>query len=126
VADKNAVLFMWVTAPLLRRCFPIIEAWGFEYKTHFVWDKIKHNMGHYSSVRHEDLLVCTKGACKPDNAKQSIERAKHSQKPREFYEIIETLYDHGRKLELFSRNRREGWEMDGNEQEDKTARAIAA
>jgi N6-adenosine-specific RNA methylase IME4 len=35
----------------------------------------------------------------------------------EFYKIIEGLYDHGRKLELFSRNKREGWDMDGNEQD---------
>jgi N6-adenosine-specific RNA methylase IME4 len=122
IADKNAVLFMWVTSPMFVRCVPIIEAWGFEYKSSFVWDKVGHNMGHYNSVRHELLLICTKGSCKPDVPKlfdsvQSIERTKHSQKPHEFYEIIEGLYDHGRKLELFSRNKRDGWDMDGNEQE---------
>jgi hypothetical protein len=42
-----------VTAPLLERSFPIIKAWGFEYKTNFVWDKIDHVMGFYNSVRHE-------------------------------------------------------------------------
>ena len=79
LADKNAVLFMWVTAPLLERCFPIIKAWGFKYKTQFVWDKIAHVMGHYNSVRHENLLIATKGSCTPDIKKlfdsvQSIER----------------------------------------------------
>jgi N6-adenosine-specific RNA methylase IME4 len=132
VADKNAVFFMWVTSPLLVRCFPIIKAWGFDYKSSFVWDKIKSNRGHYSLVRHELLLVCVKGACKPDIPKlvdsvQSIERLKRSQKPVEFYKIIEGLYDHGRKLELFSRNKREGWDSDGNEtSEEMTTRAIAA
>lgn len=121
MADKNSVLFMWVTSPLLARCFPIIEAWGFEYKSSFVWDKVKHNMGHYNSVRHEFLLICTRGSCKPDVPKlidsvQSIERSnKHSQKPEEFYTIIDGLYDHGRKLELFSRQKRAGWDFDGNE-----------
>jgi N6-adenosine-specific RNA methylase IME4 len=121
MADANSVLFMWVTSPLLARCFPIIDAWGFEYKSSFVWDKVKHNMGHYNSVRHELLLICTRGSCKPDVPKlidsvQSIERSnKHSQKPQEFYEIIESLYDHGRKLELFCREKREGWDADGNE-----------
>jgi N6-adenosine-specific RNA methylase IME4 len=120
--DKNSVLFLWVTSPLLERCFPVIEAWGFEYKSSFVWDKVKHNMGHYNSVRHEMLLVCVKGSCKPDVPKlvdsvQSIERsAKHSEKPEEFRKIIEGLYDHGRKLELFRRgNAPEGWDTDGNE-----------
>jgi N6-adenosine-specific RNA methylase IME4 len=123
LADKDAVLFMWVTSPLLERCFSIIGAWGFEYKASFVWDKVKHNMGHYNSVRHEFLLICVRGSCKPDIPKlvdsvQSIKRSKkHSQKPEEFYKIIETMYDHGRKLELFSRKPRDGWDADGNEAE---------
>ena len=66
LADDNTVLFIWVTAPLLKRCFPIIEAWGFDYKANFVWDKEKHVMGFYNSVRHEHLLIATKGSCTPD------------------------------------------------------------
>ena len=46
---------------MLERSFPIIKAWGFEYKTFFVWDKVKHNVGYYNSVRAELLLVCTRG-----------------------------------------------------------------
>ena len=42
-------------------------------------------------------------------------RAEHSKKPTEFYKIIETLYDHGRKLELFARSGRKGWDSVGNE-----------
>jgi N6-adenosine-specific RNA methylase IME4 len=121
LADENAVLFIWVTSPVLERCFAIIRAWGFRYKASFVWDKIKHVMGHYNSVRHEFLLICTRGSCKPDVPKlidsvQSIKRSdKHSEKPHQFYEIIESLYDHGRKLELFSRTRRQGWDAVSNE-----------
>ncbi|HSH52407.1 MAG TPA: MT-A70 family methyltransferase, partial [Bacteroidales bacterium] len=90
------------------------------YKTSFVWDKVKHNMGHYNSVRHEFLLVCTKGSCTPDvkklfNSVQRIEKTKHSAKPEKFYEIIETLYTQGEKLELFARNNRKGWKSYGNE-----------
>jgi len=78
-------------------------------------------MGHYNSMRHELLLVCTRGSCKPDVPKlvdsvQSIERsAKHSEKPEEFRKIIEGLYDHGRKLELFCRHPKDGWDVDRNE-----------
>ena len=121
IVDDDAVLFLWVTSPLLADCWPIIEAWGFKYKTSFVWDKVKHNMGHYNSVRHELLLVCTRGSCVPDvselfDSVQSIERSdKHSEKPQEFREIIETLYTHGDKLELFSRGRYPGWHVHGNE-----------
>lgn len=120
ISADNCVLFLWVTSPLLEECFDVINAWGFEYKASFVWDKIKHNMGHYNSVRHEFLLICTKGSCTPDNMKlfdsvQSIEKTdKHSQKPQEFYEIIETLYQ-GPKIELFARDIRQGWSVWGNE-----------
>jgi hypothetical protein len=81
--EENAILFIWVTSPLLEDSFKIIKAWGFDYKTSFVWDKIKHNMGHYNSVRHEFLLICTKGSCIPDNMKlfdsvQTIERSRKS------------------------------------------------
>jgi N6-adenosine-specific RNA methylase IME4 len=121
LCENNSVLFLWVTSPLLEDSFKIIKAWGFSYKTSFIWDKIKHNMGHYNSVRHELLLICTRGSCTPDNKKlfdsvQSIDRSDiHSQKPEEFREIIETLYTHGKKLELFARSEHEGWEVWGNE-----------
>lgn len=116
----NAVLFLWVTSPILEDAFEVIGAWGFEYKASFVWDKVAHNMGHYNSVRHELLLVCTRGACQPDVRKlfDSVvteERTEHSRKPAVFYEIIETLYTSGPYLELFARGRREGWDVHGFE-----------
>lgn len=120
LCDPNAVLFLWVTSPLLFECAPIIDAWGFEYKASFIWDKVKHNMGHYNSVRHELLLICTRGSCTPDTTKlfdsvQSIERTTHSTKPEEFREIIEELYPHGKRLELFARAKVKGWDAYGNE-----------
>lgn len=123
VAD-NAVLFMWVTSPLLEDCFEVIKAWGFFYKTSFIWDKVKHNFGHYNSVRHELLLVCTRGSCTPDNLKlfdsvQTIERTgKHSEKPEEFRTIIDTLYTDGKRLELFSRKETDNWSVWGDEMDD--------
>ena len=121
LAEDNAVLFLWVTSPLLEECFDVIRAWGFKYKTSFVWDKIGHNMGHYNSVRHEFLLVCTRGSCLPDNAKlfdsvMTIEKTRtHSEKPEEFRQIIDTLYTHGNKIELFARRPVPGWVVWGNE-----------
>src|SRR5713226_1244100 len=55
----DAVLFLWTTSPLIVKAFKVIEAWKFEYVTSIVWDKVKHNMGHYNSVRHELLLIAT-------------------------------------------------------------------
>lgn len=123
-AEDDAVLFLWVTSPILEESFQVINSWGFKYKASFIWDKVKHVMGHYNSVRHEILLVCVKGSCQPDERKLfdsvvSIERTAHSRKPDYFYEIIETLYTHGEKLELFRRGEaREGWKAYGNEVAD--------
>lgn len=118
-AADNAVLFMWVTSPLLEDSFKVINAWGFKYKSSFVWDKVAHNMGHYNSVRHEFLLIATKGSCTPDVKKLydsvvSIERTEHSRKPKEFREMIDTLYPVGERLEMFAREAPEGWDVWGN------------
>ena len=118
VAD-NAVLFLWTTSPKLFEAKQVIDGWGFEYKTSMVWDKVKHNVGYYVSVRHEFLLICTKGSKLPDSHKlidsvQTIERTKHSEKPERFYEIIEEMYQ-GKKIELFARVKREGWDTWGLE-----------
>jgi N6-adenosine-specific RNA methylase IME4 len=120
MADKNAALFMWVTSPILEEAFQVVNAWGFEYKTSFIWDKIKHNMGHYSSVRHEILLLCIRGSYpkESNNLRDSVyseERTKHSKKPDYFYELIEEMYPNSNKIELFSRNKREGWHSYGNQ-----------
>lgn len=121
LAEDNAVLFLWTTSPLLEDTFKVISAWGFKYKSSFIWDKVKHNMGHYNSVRHEFLLICTRGSCTPDEKKlfdsvQSIERAEHSRKPEEFRQIIDRLYTEGNRIELFRRgNAPEGWSTWGNE-----------
>lgn len=115
----NAVLFMWVTSPLLEDSFKVINAWGFKYKSSFVWDKVAHNMGHYNSVRHEFLLIATKGSCTPDvkrlfDSVVSIERTEHSRKPKEFRDMIDTLYPTGNRLEMFAREAPDGWDVWGN------------
>ncbi len=120
--DDDAVLFLWVTSPMLAACWPVIEAWGFTYKTSLVWDKVAHNYGHYVSVRHELLLLCTRGSCTPDAPTPMpdsvvIERRSevHSEKPARFRELIERLYPLGRRLELFGRHEVDGWTVYGNQ-----------
>jgi N6-adenosine-specific RNA methylase IME4 len=108
ICDDDAVLFLWVTSPLLFECQPVITAWGFSYRASFIWDKVKHNHGHYNSVRHEFLLVCVRGSGVPDiptqfDSVQVIERTGHSEKPERFRELIDELYPTGKRVELFAR-----------------------
>lgn len=122
---QDAVLFLWVTSPLLEECFEVIKAWGFKYKASFIWDKVSHNVGHYNSVRHELLLICIKGSCPPDNkvyydSVVSIKRSRiHSEKPERFREIIDELYPNGNRIELFARKKVLGWESWGLEVKDE-------
>jgi N6-adenosine-specific RNA methylase IME4 len=128
-AMKNAVAFFWVTAPFVYYAsdgispdpYRIITSWGFEPKTGAVWDKVKHNFGHYFSVRHEHLIVATRGVCTPDRPTPMFdsvftEQASdvHSQKPEMVAKMVERLYD-GPYVELFARDQREGWTCWGNQ-----------
>jgi len=120
-AADNAALFMWATSPLTmsQEAFQVVTAWGFETKACFVWDKIKHNVGHYNSVRHEFLLICIKGTMphidKLHDSVVSIERTKHSEKPEYFRQLIDKMYPEGKRIELFARKKVEGWDNYGDD-----------
>ena len=117
IAD-DAVLFLWVPVPHLENSFAVIREWGFKYKSELIWDKKRHNYGHYVSVRHERLLIATRGSCTSEgrhidkggverkeliDSVQSIERTEHSRKPEEFRAIINKMYPTGERVELFAR-----------------------
>lgn len=121
-AQPNAVLFLWVTSPMLPLAFPVIDGWGFEYKTSIVWDKVLSAGGHYVAVKHELLLIATRGSCTPDapvpspDSVQVIRRpGEHSEKPEEFRQLITQLYTRGPYLELFARKQVKGWTTFGND-----------
>ena len=121
----NAVLFLWVTEPMRFEAKAVIDGWGFTHKAAIVWDKDDHGLGHYVSVRHEHLLICTRGSCTPApedltpmiDSVQTITRGRrrHSEKPEEFRQIIDRLYPNGPKLEMFGRREVAGWTVYGNQ-----------
>jgi N6-adenosine-specific RNA methylase IME4 len=120
MAAENAVLWMWVTSPTLEESFEVIRSWGFKYKASMIWDKVAHNVGNYVSVRHELLLICTKGqppkVPKLVDSVVEIDRGEHSRKPEYFRELIEELYPSAKRIELFRRGDvPEGWDAWGNE-----------
>lgn len=122
MAAADSVLFLWATAPCLPEAMQVIDAWGFTYKAQFVWDKLKGFNGHYNDVRHELLLIATRGSFVPkvDTLDPSViqeRRTAHSRKPDAFYELIERLYPPGKSthLELFARRSRDGWKSWGNQ-----------
>lgn len=123
VAADDALLYLWATAPKLAECFKVVESWGFEYRTNLVWVKDKIGMGYHARNQHELLLVCRRGEMpppEPGTQSPSVifsERAEHSEKPSEFYELIGRLYPTMGRIELFARGPREGWARWGNQAE---------
>ena len=121
ITDKNCVLFLWATVPMLPQALKVMEAWGFEYKSHVAWIKDRIGTGYWFRNQHELLLVGTKGnipAPAPGSQFPSIISAPvadHSVKPDDFYRIIENYFPSLKKLELNARRRRDGWESYGNE-----------
>ena len=123
ICMPDCVLFLWVTSPKLPEGLEVIQSWGFDYKTSFVWDKVKHNYGNYNSVRHEFLLIGGKGSSTPDvkrlyDSVVSIDRTEiHSEKPEYFRNLIDELYPEGDRIELFAREAVLGWKAWGHEVE---------
>lgn len=121
IAADDCVLFLWATVPMLPDALRVMEAWGFDYKSNFAWVKNKIGTGYWSRNKHELLLVGTKGKIPaPAMGTQfpSVIEApvgKHSEKPVEGYEIIESYFPNLPKIELNARNRRDGWDAWGYE-----------
>jgi N6-adenosine-specific RNA methylase IME4 len=119
ISAENSVCFMWVTNPILEDGQRLLKAWGFDYKTNFVWVKKNHTAGFYVFGKHEILMIGIKGSMLPSGEKfKSViegENLIHSKKPEIVYEMIEKMYPGCKYIELFARNTRKGWEPWGNE-----------
>ena len=121
IADTNCVLYLWATAPKLIEALEVIKAWGFEYKTHAIWDKGVIGMGYWFRGQHELLIVATKGTVSPpmQNIRKSsvlkYNRNAHSKKPDAVRQLISLWFPKENKVELFARQRFQGWDVWGNE-----------
>lgn len=121
VAGPDAVLFLWTTSPKLLEGLRVVQDWGFTYKTSLIWDKGGKGMGFWVRVNHEILLIGTRGKpavpavpARPVSVLRAARR-RHSQKPDEAYPIIEAMAPGARRLELFARQQRPGWQVWGLE-----------
>lgn len=116
--EKDSVIFLWTTHAFLPDSFKLLEAWGAEYKATMVWNKKKIGMGAWFRMQCEFCLVGIKGKPYWHNTRwpEIIEEARreHSRKPDAFFDLVASITA-GRKLEYFSREKRDGWENYGNE-----------
>lgn len=127
ISDKDSILFIWVTYPMLKEGLEVIEKWGFKYKTiGFQWikknkksDSFFFGLGRWTRGNTECCLLATKGNIKRINNNisqliiSSIEE--HSKKPSEARDKIVNLVGNLPRIELFSRQKVDGWDCWGNE-----------
>ena len=120
LAAANSHLHLWATTPLLQEALTVMAAWGFQYKSCFVWVKDKMGMGNYWRVSHELLLFGIRGSLPfRDCAVRSwlqCRRTVHSRKPELIRLLVERVSP-GPYLELFGRAEVHDaeWTVFGNE-----------
>lgn len=128
ICAKDCVLFLWVIYPCLEEGMELIKKWGFKYKTcAFSWVKLNKKkdttftgMGYYTRANNEICLLATKG--KPlkrinKNVQQIVlsKIREHSRKPDEVRTRIVDLFGELPRIELFARQKVDGWDSWGNE-----------
>ena len=123
---ESGVMFLWTIDKFLFEAQQMAEELGYVLHARIVWDK-ENGVAPAFTIRysHEYLLWFYKKPMKKIAKDMrgkftTVMREKskrHSQKPICAYEMIESLYPDCKKIELFARNKRDGWDAWGNEVE---------
>lgn len=119
IAADDAHLHLWTTNGFLFECPRIFEAWGFEFRSSFVWVKPQIGIGNYWRNSHEFLLTAIRGDAKRFNDKSlrswmECDRGRHSAKPEQVRRFIERAST-GPYLELFGRQSSDNWVVWGDQ-----------
>ncbi len=118
LAAPEAHCHLWVTNAFLFEAQHLLAAWGFVYKSTFIWVKPHLGTGHYWRNSHEMLLLGVRGGLTAHNQKLrswlEAPRDRHSAKPERVRDLVEQLSP-GPYLELFGRAAVPGWTVWGNE-----------
>lgn len=129
IAAENCALFIWTTDYHLDKCIDVIRDWGFSYSSvAFAWQKFNKNgspvcfTGAYTLKSGiENCLLARRGSLngwvqnRKVRALIQSQRMEHSVKPDEARLRIETLFGDRPRVELFAREKHEGWDAIGNE-----------
>ena len=124
LAAPDCLLWLWATNPMLPRAFDVMEAWGFEFKTAGHWAKTTTHgkqafgTGYILRCAGEPFLIGTRGRPRCARNVRSViiaQLREHSRKPDEAFRAAERLRPDVRRLELFSRQARKGWDVWGDQ-----------
>ena len=122
--EEDSVLFLWTIEKYLFEAEEIAKELGYKLHARMVWNKVTGIPSAFTiRYGHEYLLYMYKGKLTPIAIEERgkihsvfTEQVKeHSRKPEISYQIIERLYPNLKKIELFARRKRQGWDVWGNE-----------
>lgn len=119
LAAADSHLHLWITNGFLFEAPKLFNAWGFEFRSSFIWVKPQTGIGNYWRNSHEILLTAIRGNAKSfnDHSMKSwgqFDRTAHSAKPEQIRNLIERA-SAGPYLELFGRRLVEGWTVWGDQ-----------
>ncbi len=118
MACDDSILWLWTTNAFMVQAHNVAAAWGFKVKTILTWAKDRMGTGDLLRGQTEHCLICIRGKPTITLTNQTTllnaPLRAHSQKPEEFFELVEALCP-GSKCELFAREPREGYAQHGNE-----------
>lgn len=119
LAEPDAHLWVWGVNRTLGDAYKVVEAWGFTPMSVLTWCKPGPGMGYYLRNNTEHCIFATRGKpMVPDTKLLSSwyqwPRLKHSEKPAQFFDLVEQISP-GPRLEMFARQSRLGWDSWGNE-----------
>ncbi len=122
ISPDGAHIYLWTTQKYLPTAFELFKSWGIEYILTLVWQKsggfqpyglpqyncefvLFGKVGTLSFTTVKNFPCCFQG-----------KRREHSRKPDEFYDIVRRVSPDPR-IDIFSREKREGWDGWGYEVE---------
>jgi len=124
LAATDCLLWMWATAPMLPQQLAVMAGWGFRYVTSGTWvkttvtGKIGFGTGYVLRSAHEPFVIGALGEPETTRGVRSVvmaEAREHSRKPDAAYAAAEQLVPGVRRADVFSRQRRPGWDAFGDE-----------
>jgi N6-adenosine-specific RNA methylase IME4 len=120
IAAPDSILWFWVINFYMREAYDVIAAWGFEAKTILTWVKPRAGYGDWLRGQTEHCIMAVRG--KPivtltnESTRLDAPVRGHSEKPVEFYQLVERLCPASRYCDLFSRYQHNGkWDCHGDQ-----------
>jgi N6-adenosine-specific RNA methylase IME4/ParB-like chromosome segregation protein Spo0J len=127
LAHDDCILWLWTTNFNMREALGLVETWGFQHKTLLTWVKDRFGYGDWLRTQTEHVIFATRGRPIVQLTNESTvlfaPMRAHSEKPDEFYALVEKLCPAPRYCELFSRRARPNWDGHGDEHRPALERA---